>query len=151
MVFVPPPWCPLVTESDLNWPTRHWSEAVSMLVQRLRCWTNIQTGLAQYIAFVDRTRARKGRWNTLLARVCSWTLVWTKEFSFGNCVACCYWKGCIYMHDPMSGPNNSQPTQDVEFMLVWRWSSVVDGGPPLKQHWFYVLCLPGYNIKPMLF
>ena len=23
------------------------------------------------------------------------TFVWTKQFSFGHCVACCYWKRCI--------------------------------------------------------
>ena len=36
-----------------------------------------------------------------------------------------------------------QQTQDVESMLVWRWSSVVDGGPTLNQSWFKVLCLLG--------
>ena len=38
----------------------------------------------------------------------------------------------------------SQQTQDVESMLVLRWSGVVDGGPTSNQHWFNVLCLLGY-------
>ena len=38
---------------------------------------------------------------------------------------------------------SSQQTQDVESMLVLRWSSVVDGGPLLNQHWLNVSCLLG--------
>ena len=37
--------------------------------------------------------------------------------------------------------NNTQQTQNVESMLVYRWSSVVDGVPALNQHWFNALCL----------
>ena len=51
----------------------------------------------------------------------------------------------------------AQQTQDVESMFVWRWSSVVDGGPTVNQHWFTVLCLlegcedptTGFPIGPM--
>ena len=32
----------------------------------------------------------------------------------------------------------SQQTQDVELLLVKRWSTVHDGGPTLNQHWFDV-------------
>ena len=32
-------------------------------------------------------------------------------------------------------------TQHVESILVWRWSSVVDGKPMLGQRWFGVACL----------
>ena len=35
--------------------------------------------------------------------------------------------------------------QDVESMLVYRWSSVVDGGPTVNQHWFNVFCLLGQS------
>ena len=38
----------------------------------------------------------------------------------------------------------SQQTQDVESMLVWCWSNVVDGGPTSNEHWFNALCLLGY-------
>ena len=34
-------------------------------------------------------------------------------------------------------------TRDVESISVWRWSSVVDGGPTLKQRWFGVAYLLG--------
>ena len=34
--------------------------------------------------------------------------------------------------------------QDVESILVYRWSSVVDGEPTLDQNWFNVLCLLGW-------
>ena len=44
--------------------------------------------------------------------------------------------------------HHSQRTQDVESMFVWRWSSVVDGGPTLNQHWFNVLCLLGWVFCP---
>ena len=40
----------------------------------------------------------------------------------------------------------SQQTQDVESMLVYCWSNVVDGGPTLNQYWFNVLCLLGYRV-----
>ena len=35
----------------------------------------------------------------------------------------------------------AQRTQEVKSIQVQRWSSVVDGGPTLNQHWFNVLCL----------
>ena len=38
---------------------------------------------------------------------------------------------------------HSQQTQDVESMLVYRWSTVCDVGPTLNQHSFNVLCLLG--------
>ena len=38
----------------------------------------------------------------------------------------------------------TQQTQDVETMLVQRWSNVVDGGAALNQHCFNLLCLLGY-------
>ena len=45
----------------------------------------------------------------------------------------------------------SQQTQDVEAMLVWRWSSVVDGGSTLNQHCFNVLCQLGwFNVSFLL-
>ena len=34
-------------------------------------------------------------------------------------------------------------TRHVESILVWRWSSVVDGEPTLGQRWFGVACLLG--------
>ena len=41
----------------------------------------------------------------------------------------------------------SQQAQDVELMLVWRWSTVYDSGPMVNQHWFNVLCTTGADIK----
>ena len=32
-------------------------------------------------------------------------------------------------------------TRDVESILVWRWFSVVDGGPTLSRRWSGVACL----------
>ena len=34
----------------------------------------------------------------------------------------------------------TQQTQDLEPTLIYCWSSVVDGGPTLQQHWFNVSC-----------
>ena len=44
---------------------------------------------------------------------------------------------------------NTQQTQDVESILVKRWSTVYDAGPTLNQHCFNVLCLLGspYSVK----
>ena len=37
----------------------------------------------------------------------------------------------------------ARQTRLVESILVWRWSSVVDGEPTLGQRWFGVACLLG--------
>ena len=41
----------------------------------------------------------------------------------------------------------TQQAQDVESMLVWSWSSFVDSGAALNQHWFKVLWLLGHYDK----
>ena len=43
-----------------------------------------------------------------------------------------------------------QQTQDVESMLVQRWSTVFDVGPTLNYHWFNVLCLLGGHLDASL-
>ena len=46
-----------------------------------------------------------------------------------------------YLNNPAGTLPGRRPqqTQDVESMLVYRWSTVVDGEPTVKQHWFNVL------------
>ena len=43
-----------------------------------------------------------------------------------------------------------QQTQDVESVLLWRWSNVVDGRPALYQTCFTVLCLVCHIFSPVI-
>ena len=54
-------------------------------------------------------------------------------------------RGLSFAGDLLSIFSNvgARRTRDVELILVWRWSSVVDGGPTLSQRWFGVACQLG--------
>ena len=100
----------------------------------------------------------------------SWTSSYTKTkqiqkaVSFNTCKVsrCCFltlqistiynvyaqikWKRCwlqVQIIYNVSMCTVSKQIQDVDSMLVKRWSSVVDGGLTFNQHWFTVLCLLG--------
>ena len=54
--------------------------------------------------------------------VCKWR--WSGLMESLAYITCCLWHG--------------QETRDIDPMLGHCWTDVVDGGPPLTQHWFIV-------------
>ena len=43
-----------------------------------------------------------------------------------------------------------QQALDVESVLLYCWTNIVDGGPTLNQHCFTVLCPVGHALSPMI-
>ena len=70
-------------------------------------------------------------YQVLFARVC--TLVWTKQFSIGHCVTCCYWKGRI-----------EQDTLHIDLTLGQRRGRCAN----FKE--IISMCLTGWHLERLL-
>ena len=113
-----------------------WPDVVSILENRLRRWSNIETTSGQVLVFAG------------------WDLRVSTQFGYEPNVEFGVNEGTgeqqLTLHD---GPQYSlhhtsttsslaQQTRYIEPILSQCWADVVDGGPTLRQHcWFNVLCM----------
>ena len=93
--------------------TGHSHNAVSMLGQRRRRWTNIDTALGECPVFTGTALAQ--HWNNIGPSPC---VCW---------IVCDWWL--------------TLRTWSIHPMLVECWAIIADAGPALNQHWVSVGCL----------
>ena len=167
----------LPTDTCCISPTSHLSQGF-MWLHRLRRWASInmiKTTASQQTRYVDSMLLQC--WPTvydvgpILSQHC------VNESCLLGCCVCClhvrqdqkifpsphftnsydpaiiegkWFDNLVIAWTPACDCKKSQRTQDVESMLVYRWSTVCDAGPTVNKHRFTVLCLLWINIITLL-